>query len=422
DGRQPLASIGTNLYDLADYLLSLGAWEAMNLDGGGSTTMWVSGQVVNRPSDAGGPRTVSSGLLVVSSQPIGPASKLDILPANAAAPAGTQVRFSAKVFDDNFNALDVDQTQLSWNCSKWLGEIDAEGLLKLHGDARDGIVEVRLGGNLQASEPVHVVKIGKIRTEPPYLLVRNQEPLPFELRMYTESGVRVRTPLEGLLWEVRPPALARVNPGPIVEGLTTGTGQLMTRIGGRPFEIPIAVNLERRLELESFDRPNAKWNAASVEGNHFNREKTTFEVGDSAHNGSGALWVDYYLEHGGTSIISVPLDADVETTPVALSLWVDGDGKGLWLRGEVVDADGEEFVLDFSSGGEGITWEGWERREVLVSDWKAKKTNQKSRLNFPVRMKRLYFQQGQEAAKKDGKVALDALEAVYPPSPDQKRP
>jgi exopolysaccharide biosynthesis protein len=38
---------------------------ALNLDGGGSTTMVVRGEVVNRPSDPTGPRPVSDALLVV---------------------------------------------------------------------------------------------------------------------------------------------------------------------------------------------------------------------------------------------------------------------------------------------------------------------------------------------------------------------
>jgi hypothetical protein len=43
----------------------LGASWALNLDGGGSTTMFVKGGVVNRPSDSGGERAVSSALLVL---------------------------------------------------------------------------------------------------------------------------------------------------------------------------------------------------------------------------------------------------------------------------------------------------------------------------------------------------------------------
>jgi exopolysaccharide biosynthesis protein len=44
---------------------SLGAREAVNLDGGGSTTMAVRGEVVNRPSDPGGERPVSNGVFAI---------------------------------------------------------------------------------------------------------------------------------------------------------------------------------------------------------------------------------------------------------------------------------------------------------------------------------------------------------------------
>lgn len=63
DGRSE-ASGGIGLQDLAEYLLSLGAVDAMNLDGGGSTTMWLDGKVVNKPSDKEGERKVSDALIV----------------------------------------------------------------------------------------------------------------------------------------------------------------------------------------------------------------------------------------------------------------------------------------------------------------------------------------------------------------------
>jgi exopolysaccharide biosynthesis protein len=48
----------------ARLMRSLGARDALNLDGGGSTTMTVGGQVVNRPSDRAGERPVSNALYV----------------------------------------------------------------------------------------------------------------------------------------------------------------------------------------------------------------------------------------------------------------------------------------------------------------------------------------------------------------------
>jgi len=64
DGRRESDS-GMSLSELAETMMQLGAYEAMNFDGGGSTTMVIEGQVVNRPSDQSGERPIGSGLLIV---------------------------------------------------------------------------------------------------------------------------------------------------------------------------------------------------------------------------------------------------------------------------------------------------------------------------------------------------------------------
>jgi exopolysaccharide biosynthesis protein len=66
DGRQPEQSVGMTLVELRALAHRVGLVNALNLDGGGSTTMWVQGEVVNKPSDPTGPRKVSDALLVFS--------------------------------------------------------------------------------------------------------------------------------------------------------------------------------------------------------------------------------------------------------------------------------------------------------------------------------------------------------------------
>jgi hypothetical protein len=64
DGRSSL-SVGMTCRELAVLMAGLGAHTAMNLDGGGSTTMWLRGSgVVNSPSDPAGERTVSNHLAI----------------------------------------------------------------------------------------------------------------------------------------------------------------------------------------------------------------------------------------------------------------------------------------------------------------------------------------------------------------------
>jgi exopolysaccharide biosynthesis protein len=72
DGRQAPYSDGMTLRELATLMLALGAPEALNLDGGGSTAMVIADpaqggaiRVVNRPSDATGERAVGNALGIV---------------------------------------------------------------------------------------------------------------------------------------------------------------------------------------------------------------------------------------------------------------------------------------------------------------------------------------------------------------------
>ena len=66
DGRQPGYSEGMTLQELGDFLIAHGITDALNLDGGGSTTLVVRDRIVNRPSDANGERAVSNALLLIS--------------------------------------------------------------------------------------------------------------------------------------------------------------------------------------------------------------------------------------------------------------------------------------------------------------------------------------------------------------------
>jgi hypothetical protein len=65
DGRRRGWSAGMSLFEAAKLMRSLGARDALNLDGGGSSTMTVGRRVVSRPSDRAGERPVSDGLFVL---------------------------------------------------------------------------------------------------------------------------------------------------------------------------------------------------------------------------------------------------------------------------------------------------------------------------------------------------------------------
>lgn len=63
DGRQKDLSVGMTLEELSTFLAKLGCKEAMNLDGGGSSTLWYDGEVRNNPCD-GYERTIANSLVI----------------------------------------------------------------------------------------------------------------------------------------------------------------------------------------------------------------------------------------------------------------------------------------------------------------------------------------------------------------------
>lgn len=65
DGRSEEAE-GMNLIEAQEFLLGIGCLDAINLDGGGSTTMWIRDKgIVNYPSDKTGERPVANAILII---------------------------------------------------------------------------------------------------------------------------------------------------------------------------------------------------------------------------------------------------------------------------------------------------------------------------------------------------------------------
>lgn len=64
DGRAPGHSVGASFEESAALLRALGARDAVNLDGGGSTAMTVGSALLTRPSDATGERPIADAIVV----------------------------------------------------------------------------------------------------------------------------------------------------------------------------------------------------------------------------------------------------------------------------------------------------------------------------------------------------------------------
>lgn len=69
DGHRHETSVGLTIDELRRVLKSLGARDAINLDGGGSTAMVLAGRLVNQPSDLAGERAVGDAIVIQLPKP-----------------------------------------------------------------------------------------------------------------------------------------------------------------------------------------------------------------------------------------------------------------------------------------------------------------------------------------------------------------
>ncbi|RZT21544.1 S-layer homology domain-containing protein [Fictibacillus sp. BK138] len=128
DGRTS-DSRGSSLPAMANYLISLGADYAMNLDGGGSSAMVARPYgayepvLMNTPSD-GVERAVSSILEVVNMAPTGSAAIL-VLGSAPTLEVGMKAPISLKyALDNNYNPMDLTASQLTWTVEGGVGVME----------------------------------------------------------------------------------------------------------------------------------------------------------------------------------------------------------------------------------------------------------------------------------------------------------
>ena len=147
DGRQEPVSCGGSMIEIAQIMLEAGCVEAINLDGGGSTT-FVSKpegqdelQVTNKPSD-GYARSVSSTLIMVSTAPSSTAFDHAIIESDYSyATAGTEVQLTAVGVSATGNVAEMPEGYTWAVSNERLGSVTEDGVFT---GLRNGSVDVYL--------------------------------------------------------------------------------------------------------------------------------------------------------------------------------------------------------------------------------------------------------------------------------------
>lgn len=147
DGRQGELSCGISLVELAQLMIDSGCVEALNLDGGGSSTYVAklpdanNLEVLNYPSE-GAPRAVSSSFYVVSTAPRSTAFDHAVLEADYTyLTVGSKAKLTASAISTTGNTIDLPEGTVWKVVESDLAEITQEGVFIAKAN---GIVTVNL--------------------------------------------------------------------------------------------------------------------------------------------------------------------------------------------------------------------------------------------------------------------------------------
>lgn len=167
DGRQAPYSVGMTMAEVAASMEALGCVEAVNLDGGGSSTFATQreGELENntsagltlrcRPSD-GYERKVSNTIMVLSkAQPTGQFDHAVLTPNNEVYTPGSTVQFKAAGVDAAGGRADIP-AGAAWTVLSGGGRIDADGAYTATDDCGKVIVGLQVNGKTVGQTAIQI--------------------------------------------------------------------------------------------------------------------------------------------------------------------------------------------------------------------------------------------------------------------------
>lgn len=248
DGRQS-HSKGMNMVQLANYLVSLGVERAINLDGGGSTTMGIrnygSNNVVlaNLPSNSGNTqRLVSATLQAVSTAPTGKGTHIKF--TNSTNYATLLVGASSSVavqyvLDENYNTLPLDG---HLSLASQNGTLSINGLSYTATQAGDERIYIGYDGSAVQSFAVKVVDAPTTLTiTPGSKTVSAGETVAFTVDAKDDSGKAIVYDASQVKWSVEGDIGTITSSGKFTAKNAGATGKIVATLGTKSATATVTV-------------------------------------------------------------------------------------------------------------------------------------------------------------------------------------
>lgn len=366
DGRQAGWSVGMTYQELALLMQQLGCTDALNLDGGGSTTAWVRGQVVNRPSD-GGERRIANAVLVRSTAPHGPLARLVVTPSRLVAMPGARAPLTLTGTDEWYNPValragDLVVTVATAGASRMTARLRG-GSLELRGTSGEGTVRFSLKGADKplAQLPVRLVSsCARLSLTPDPIELCAGDTLRLSAEGLTAEGEPVVLPEGALRWSVAGAGLALAD-GRLRASVAGAAGSVRVTLGAATGEAPVRVAADEAVEgfddafRPTFDTAPAK---GPVTG------QVSVHVGGAARGRRYCRLTYDLAQPAGTRAAYVRLDRRLGSA-LRLSLQARATGdRPPWLRVAVVDGNGTRQTYTLADA---VSWgRQWRRVQVRL--------------------------------------------------------
>jgi hypothetical protein len=349
DGRQPGWSIGMRYEDLAVFMKEWGMKEALNLDGGGSTTAIVRDVVENRPSD-GGLRRNANGVIVVSEVEQGPLATLEIHPKRLLLAPGLTGRLQFWPGDIFFNPVDVkaDVWELipaaqdtPFSC------VLKDGAVTLANIQKEGtaafIVRHREHPEVSAPLEIEVVhEFAKLVVVPASLTMCPDDKGSVKVFGENAKGNQVEIPVEKLKWELAEDSGFKLGkPGEFIAVTSGAQPQARVSLGNASCQIPL--NCTKPISVYAFkpgmELPCDRYPADAP---------IKLESSVQEEDGQNFLCMVFDLEAKSGRSINFRPQQKFEKTPIRLRLKARVQGEGrMYLRAIFIDSLNSTHYLTF---------------------------------------------------------------------------
>jgi len=400
-------SVGPTLPDFQQLLIDLGLWRAVNLDGGGSTTIVsrplgeFEARLVNTPKD-GSQRRVVNGLGIFSTA-LPAALKDFIVDGPKTLWKGQSAAYSAKAYDINYNPLDPAKLTVPVQFKARGTNLKVESATGSFTAAAGGTdTVVAYSGTIAEEFTVEIIdraliqKLEVVPSKAPGAWVPG-DAIKLEVKATLTDGRTGTIPAGIVNWQ----AFGVL--GPIQQDVLTFAGfaegvdeaMLVGRFDG--FSTPLGIPVPAEKPLTDFNvvpwsiaaekYPAQAIASVALSGT---AEDKQLQLTYDFTAGDGATDLAAYAAFNGTAGIPLP-DA-----PIGLELNVFGDGQGGWLRAEFTDADGK---VQRATIAEKVDWTGWRTVSVDLTKFRA------------ASLKRLYVI---SKAAIQGELAFDNINLLYP--------